>query len=245
MGFKKLKYTRFSLFARAVESLFSTIMLYGKHPKKPNIVFIWIPKTAGTSIYTFLNKHLSLIKLNEKKTIYSFPNYGPVTFDHYSYNSLRHAGIVSDRFDDDSYKFAIARCPYDRAVSLFYYLKQKQKINKDLCFEGFLNLVHKSRPPIGLYNSTGISQANPQCDWLIGNDNGIIVDDIFKLEELNLFLKTMEEKYKIRNAKIEKLNQSSQDESRAKLLQNSACIELIELIYARDFDVLGYKKKKD
>lgn len=245
MGFKKLKYTRFSLFARAVESLFSTINLYGRHQKKPNLVFIWIPKTAGTSIYTFLNKNLSLLKLNNKRTIYSFPNYGPVTFSHVSYNSLRHAGIVSERFHDDSYKFAITRCPYDRAVSLFYYLKQLKKINENLCFEGFLDLVHKSRPPIGLYNSTGISQTNPQCDWLIGNDNEIIVDDIFKVEELEVFIKTMEEKYTIRNAKLENINQSLRDEARIRLLENSTNIELIELIYARDFDVLGYKKKKN
>ena len=245
MDLKKLKYTRLSLFARAVESLLSTINLYSKHSRKPNLVFIWIPKTAGTSIYTYLNKNLSLIKVDKKRTVYSFPNYGPVTFNHISYNSLRHAGIVNDKFNNDSYKFAISRCPYDRAISLFYYLKKMKKIKENLCFEGFLDLVHRSRPPVGLYNSTGLSQTNPQCDWLIGNDNEIIPDDIFRFEELDVFTKKMEEKFGMASAKLDKLNQSPRDDARNRLIDNATIIELIELIYARDFDVLGYKKKKN
>ena len=39
-------------------------------------------------------------------------------------------------------------------------------------------------------------QTNPQSDWIFGNKNKLLVDDIFKVEEIDKFYSLIEKKYK-------------------------------------------------
>ena len=48
---------------------------------------------------------------------------GNYTFGHQSLNQLVSHGFVSKVFANSAYKFAVTRCPYERAVSLYCYLK--------------------------------------------------------------------------------------------------------------------------
>jgi hypothetical protein len=126
--------------------------------------FIWIPKTAGTSVYKTLGavrrKALPRIK-------YRFANNGFYTFGHMDYAQLVAQGHVSKEYDKSAYKFAFVRNPYDRAVSLFFYLKKVGTISPDETFLSFcLKLDEKEFEPIGLYNVSGLSQCNPQVRWL-------------------------------------------------------------------------------
>ncbi|NNJ71462.1 MAG: sulfotransferase family 2 domain-containing protein, partial [Kiritimatiellales bacterium] len=79
---------------------------------RPNAVFIWIPKTAGTSIWQAMDvpklKSLHLAK-------HRFAGHGPVTFCHMDYARLVEKGYISQTFNDSAYKFTFVRNPYDRA----------------------------------------------------------------------------------------------------------------------------------
>ncbi len=92
---------------------------------QPDVVFIWIPKSAGTSIYNAI--HARKFKTIEKVK-YRFCGKGIVTFGHMSYAELLRQGYISEKFDARSFKFAIVRDPYDRAVSLYEYLKSRKKL---------------------------------------------------------------------------------------------------------------------
>lgn len=235
-----LKNTRFSILLRTIWSHINSLKINSKLSNK-NILFIWIPKTAGTSVFKSLNNNLDMQKRKRQKEFLSFPNKGAVTFGHVSYSNLLALGAVSQEFHLNSYKFCFVRNPYKRAVSLFNYFIQEKIIDHDLEFEAFIDLVYLNRPPIGLYNRRGISQSNPQSDWIFGNNNKLLVDDIFKVEEIEKFYSLIEKKYKKKI--IKKIsNESKKIISFEDICQKNSVLKKIELIYSRDFDLFGYDR---
>jgi hypothetical protein len=207
-----------------------------------NILFIWIPKTAGTTIFKTLENTFGMQKRKRQKEFLSFPNKGAVTFNHVSYFNLREIGAVSHDYHLNSYKFCFVRNPYMRAISLYNFLRQEKIIRNELGFEAFLDEVHLHRPPIGLYNYRGISPSNPQSDWVTSDDGKLLVDDVFKIEEIDKFLLTFEKKFKKKINLSKKLNESKKIIFFEDISQNTSILKKIELIYARDFDLFGYNR---
>lgn len=162
------------------------VKLYYSIFGKKNIVFIWIPKTGGTSIFRILEhyngrKYLDIDDLSE-----NFGNRGITTFGHISYADLIQANFINDAFHQNSYKFTFVRNPYDRLVSLYSYFKKMNRIPQNLSFAGF---CEKATNPdnIGLHNVKGFSQCNPQITWL----NKVNVDFIGKFENLSVDIKKL------------------------------------------------------
>lgn len=98
-----------------------------------NSVFIHIPKTGGTTI----QECLGLEKFRYLHRVSNFKQEGNVTFGHINYKRLLREGLISKSFDENSFKFAFTRNPYDRAVSIFHWHKKKNEISKDLSFLDF------------------------------------------------------------------------------------------------------------
>lgn len=203
--------------------------------------FFWIPKTAGSSIFASLHASLEMQKRKRPKHFLSFPNKGAVTFGHVSYLDLRSLGVISDEYHHRAYKFCIVRNPFTRAVSLFNYLKAIRRIDKDLEFEGFLDLVSDWCPPVGLYNSRGISQANQQTSWIIGEHAEFLVDDIFHLEDLDRFKNVLEKRFNRVIDLSTRVNVSEKTLSLDDAYASASNIEKVRIIYRRDFDLLGYR----
>lgn len=208
-----------------------------------DILFVWIPKTAGSSVFTALSNCFGMKKLKSISGAYSFTNRGAVTFGHQCLNSLCSVGVVNNSYLHSAYKFAFTRDPYERAVSLYNYLVQHRKVPEHRCFLGFLEDVHHKRPNIGLYNTATLSQANPQTDWLIDRNGDFLVDHTFDLSQMSQFLDEIDRRFGKRPI-IERHNVSDKKISVENALINSDAKELIELIYSRDFDVLNYEKSK-
>ncbi len=211
-----------------------------KFPQSPDMVFIWIPKTAGSSVFNFLNKELGMQKLKTSNHALSFSNRGAVTFGHLHYMSLLHFGIVSHDFHNRAFKFSFVRDPYSRVASLYNYLTRRNLIDGQ-CFDRFLDSVFL-RPPVGMYNRIGLSQTNPQTDWLMGASGTLLVDRIFKVEDLDGFASYFQEKHSLKFVQLERLNASAQVVTVDDIIKNVERTERINEMYARDFDLLGYEK---
>lgn len=168
---KRIKTSRFSMLAKCVCSQFISCKR-NYNLKGTNLLFVWIPKTAGTTLFNTLRDALGMQKRQSIELFLSFPQRGAVTFGHVSYLDLLALGIVSKDFHESAYKFAFVRNPYDRAISLFNYFKEHERINRNRSFSAFLDDIHISCPPIGMYNVCGISQANPQANWICGGQGG-------------------------------------------------------------------------
>lgn len=81
-----------------------------------NVLFIHVPKTAGSSI----SKALDLINLwSRDKILRKQPHSGMLRFGHQPYAKLVDAGWITPEFDRTSFKFSFVRNPYDRAVSAY------------------------------------------------------------------------------------------------------------------------------
>ena len=125
--------SRFKLIALIIQSLFSSIVIRSRI-KGPNIVFIHIPKTGGTSVINELESKIGLQLLKKTSHFLNFPNKGPVSFGHLSYLDLLRLGVINNDFNKSAYKFCIVRNPYHRIVSLFNYFKDIKIIDRNIDF---------------------------------------------------------------------------------------------------------------
>ncbi|MGB5589240.1 MAG: sulfotransferase family 2 domain-containing protein [Gammaproteobacteria bacterium] len=199
---------------------------------QPNAVFIWIPKTAGTSIFSLLNapklKSLHLAR-------FRFPNRGIVTFGHMDYAELVRRGTVSRKFDRTSYKFAFSRDPYGRAVSLFYYVKRYQVLDETETFLSFCRrLADGQCDDIGLYNVRGMSQCNPQTRWLRDVDP----DLVGRMDHLEQDSREIARHLRIDYESTPHLNPTDHGDYRDYYCQESR--QIVEDFYAEDFRQLDY-----
>ncbi len=108
---------------------------------KKDILFIWIPKTAGTSMYHVFKKY-GCFKLKYHSHYKHFKNRGFVTFDHVNVFKLIDNRYVSREFFNDAFKFAFVRNPWDRLVS-FYFSRKIFNIKQFKKFEDFCIYLEK------------------------------------------------------------------------------------------------------
>ena len=193
---------------------------------KKKCIFIHIPKTAGTSIEQFL-------KDNGKNSI----DYHGVRDG----RSMHHYTAIDFKRElpwhfNDYYKFSIVRNPYDRLLSEYYwtpipnvgYKSGKTKAE-------FLNYVsHIVKNNLffqNIYNDHFIPQ------FMFVYDKKLLVDHIFKFENMNLIVDFLKKKLEIEND-LPILNKSKIK----KEYWNNKQKERIYKIYKNDFILFNYSK---
>jgi chondroitin 4-sulfotransferase 11 len=220
---------------------YSGAALLREHLRKTkiNAVFIWIPKAAGSSIYSILGAPPKLKKLHLVRN--RFVNKGIVTFVHMDYSELVKRGYVSRRFDGSAIKFAFSRNPYDRAVSLYEYLKTQKmmKQRKVPGHESFLSFCRRLKNSgcenIGLYNVRGFSQCNPQVRWI----ENTRIDFLGKYESLEEDCEKILNLLELPAARLPHLNATHHADYRSYYCSESK--EIVEEFYEEDFRYFGYE----
>lgn len=206
--------------------------------KLNDILFIWIPKTAGTSIYTIFEKN-GCLKLKSKEKFENFINKGFVTFGHVSVNHLLKVEIIKTEFFNNSFKFCFVRNPYDRTVSLFHHFKRKKNRLPDniITFNDFCNYIYNEKvSPIGLYNYKKLSQCNPQYLWIPKK-----IDFIGRFENLQNDFNYICDKIGIEKTELPWKNKSKRDDYKS--YYDKETKELIYNFYKEDFKKFGYDKR--
>lgn len=72
----------------AIETPLRVMGLDAGRRNRPDMLFIWIPKTAGSSVFALLESTLGMQKLKTFQDAARFRNRGPITFGHMHYLSL-------------------------------------------------------------------------------------------------------------------------------------------------------------
>ena len=129
-----------------------------KQRRNPDAVFLWLPRTGGTSFYKALET-FGCPKLRRLEQIqYRFTQSGLITFSHCHYPELLRKGFVSQDFHKRAYKFTIVRNPYDRLVSLYHYMIKQKDIHPKTSFYLFCQLLKEGAiDELGLFNVNGMS----------------------------------------------------------------------------------------
>jgi hypothetical protein len=107
--------------------------------KTPNSIFIWIPKTAGTSLFRALSENgcRKFKSIEHIKRV--FHPSGLVTFAHLSLANLVDEGYVPLDYYNNSFRFTFVRHPEARMISLYRYLQKKNVIPLSVSLEELID----------------------------------------------------------------------------------------------------------
>jgi len=182
------------------------------------IIFVHIPKCAGTSI----TKSLRLA-------------------DQGHHHASRYQIVYPEQWET-YYKFAIVRNPWDRLVSCYEYARMDESyyhsvsgpsiwgkhvdydLLKDATFEECLELLQQ-----GKLKHQGWA---PQSDWVSNNKGELLIDTFIKVEEMP---------EKIAGVKIEKLNTSNRSYQNYEDYYTDETIDLVSKIYSKDIELFDYE----
>jgi len=262
--------------------------------KRTEVLFVWIPKVAGSSIYSMLEQY-NCAKLKTKKNARQFTNTGFATSSHMSIFSLLENGAISKEYFNRAFKFCFVRNPWDRLVSMYFY----KHYHRVMSFESFCQLVHKKmtlkdtgwgrmcqhiydvpfveyavalidkvpgfspspidRVPgisylplplpkvsgllpmsnIGMYHTRGLSQANPQLDWISDAEGRIVVDFVGRYENLQDDCQRVCDIIGI-ECTLSHLNKTKRSRD-FREYYSSRTKRMVEEIYGRDIEAFGYE----
>jgi len=194
--------------------------------EKNKFIFIHIQKTAGNSITEFLKNNI--------------PDLKPILNKHDFAIQGKHK--LGDQWDD-YFKFAFVRNPWDRLVSWYSMIKDKNQKNK---FGKYVT-ENSSNFEEFIKNCTDIIQDNDgiksaefnQLDYLIDENGNIIVDFIGRFENLEEDFNKIIKKLNMPELKLPILNSSKHEDY--KKYYNEETKKIIEKRFKKDIDFFKYK----
>jgi len=206
----------------------------------PDAVFLWVPKTAGTSLWRLLEQRGGGLYKTTDAVASTFPGHGLASFGHMHYPELVKSGAVPADFAARAYKFAVVRNPFERAVSLFHYLRNERKLPQRMPFELFAELLATGGfEPVGAYNTLGLSQCNPQVAWLLDADGSLLPDAVGRFEDLDAFVRVLNERLGV-DGTLTHENRSLGRESYQGCYSSPVARRCVERAYAADLERFDY-----
>jgi hypothetical protein len=207
--------------------------------RKRDVLFVWVPKCAGMSVYRILVKH-GCIEDRWLKPTQPFANRGMITFGHVSVPDLVDRGIIKPRYLENAFKFAFVRNPFDRLVSLFFYLKRIKcgEVPDVMSFDDFCRKVERrEHPPVGLYNYNGLNQCNPMQDWLLDRNGRLFPDFVGRHETLG---EDFQKICRIVGIDEQLTHENRTEHQHYRSYYTAETCAIVERVYREDLDRFGY-----
>jgi len=205
-------------------------------------LFVWIPKTAGSSLAAWLNPagmpELGVLSelLHDPNRYSELAQYPVTTFGHIDVDSLIERGDLTSAQLADCWAFAVVRNPFSRVVSLHRYLITLGWLAPETDLVQFLREVAGGVAPVGPYNHIGLSQANLQTDWL-KQEHWAGPTNIYRCEDLGALVRDLRQRHPQLSDDLPVLNESR---SGARHQATKLAVPLIREIFSTDFLELGY-----
>lgn len=203
-------------------------------------LFVWIPKTAGTSIYRWVESQSNVLLVKEARDLpqlgESSERRGTVAFGSMNIDDLVEARYLNPLVLQSRYSFAFVRNPYARIASLYRYGLKMGALPKKTPFRVFLWLVARQEPVPGLYNWAGLSMASPMVNW-IRQESWSGPKEVLRLEDGDAAFTQIGKKLGLRGMPGRENETSA---SVAPVEYHRFEIDLIQDIFFEDFTEFGY-----
>ena len=191
------------------------------------IIFIHIPKTAGSSIEHLLRDEgkyeLDFIGVRNGRSTH-----------HYMGIELK---LILKELYPTYYKFSFVRNPYDRLISEYFWCRINNvghKFNKT--FDEFLDYVEDVIKNKKFFKPIENDHFIPQYSFLFFN-NKLLVNNIFKYEDLETVAPLIKKRLKIKTS-LQHLNKSVKNEITLTQEQKDRIYNLYQI----DFETFNYEK---
>lgn len=203
---------------------FGTSFPFRRYFKKHKVIFIHIPKTAGTSILSILS--------NNKKY-----HRDHLTWDFYS-------RVNRWRFNK-YYKFTFVRNPYDKMVSTYEYLANGGNQMDDIEFQEYFkeNSIDFEKFVLEFLSWEKLQEHilfKPQYLFIYDFHGNCKVDFIGHYESIEQDFSELAKKLNLTEDKLPKKNVSKRKKSYLSYYSNPCVVRKIQELYAKDFQLLGY-----
>ncbi|CDF80641.1 sulfotransferase [Formosa agariphila KMM 3901] len=200
-----------------------------------NLIFIHIPKNAGTSIYNSLG-----LKDSKHRT------------------AKEYIKILGQEKYDSMFSLAFVRNPFSRFISLYNYARMEvsyyhNNISPDKAIYGnhmdYELLKTKSIEEAAILLKEGKLihnpphiQWNPQNFWLKDENDKINVKYLGRLEDLEFNMRNISQITGLKNSSIVKrINASSENKLDYKKLITNSTREILEDVYKEDLEIFNYQ----
>lgn len=205
------------------------------------IIFIHIPKCAGTSI---TNLFFDDYKLNWKEPNYDI-HYGwcpkrKIHMQHATPLELLKLGLISSDTWNSYYKFTIVRNPWDRARSDYFWLMKTRKINDS--FQNYINKSGQFRKILKEKKSIFYrgDHLTPQCNYLETGSNGKI-DKVIKFENLDSGVNEILENVKLTGQIVPHVNAGKKNYRHYSHFYTNSRKKMVDDKYKKDITELNYQ----
>ena len=186
---------------------------------RSDIIFVHIPKTAGTSIRFAFDFN----KPNKKKGIRK----------HYTCKEV--ISLIGREKWDQSFKFTFIRDPWERLYSFYLFQLRKETVReksfKLFVLEDIVPLLEKT-------NLTERPNIFPQTFWLADENEELNFDFIGRFENLDSDFDKLSKKISI-NTTLDHKNKSGNSKT-YKGFYDKEMIELVNNYYRQDIEAFGY-----
>lgn len=200
---------------------FKTKFPYRSYCHRYQVIFVHIPKTAGTSVLELL--------MGEK-----------IRRDHLPYSDYQKA---QGKLFISYFKFCFVRNPFDRLVSAYEYLKKGGNQNSDLYYK---ELINDKYPTFDSFVLDYLDQnkvysqllLKPQYTFIYNEKEVCMVDFVGRFERINDDFDIIAKRIKIKNS-LKKSNASKRLDYKD-YYNNQNVKEKVIKLYSKDFELLNY-----
>lgn len=211
-------------------------------------IFVHIPKTAGSALHNALLPYATLPRRTLlRSALRRLPLVEDATTAHFRIHDTakKIRTKLSNEVWDQYYSFAVVRNPFDHAISHYEYMKQYRNKNiaeefENFSFEEYLN--HRLSPR-NIFDR--IFAKMPNQSYFVTENGKILVNKIFKYENLTAEISDLSEKLGGLTLDVKKTNvtKSRRIERKIDYYKNQNSIDLVLELYSEDFDTFSYTKK--